>query len=530
MALIAGLLAALAWSVVAATPAAAHANLVGTQPAYGTVLAPEHDEVSVTFDEPVTAAGTGLTVLGRDGDRVTTGDIRYADGDRTVRATLPAGLPDGTYLLSWVVLSADGHTIGGSSVFGVGVPPDTTLRAPAPDPLLAALDTMVRLLSALGYLGIVLGVGVPLVVAICAPAPPSAVRRLGLLGAALVTVTAAVTLTLTPGRLAGTAGWTDPTTWRSVLTSTTGLAAVVRILGGGLLAATLMRTPDTSWRRGMSRSGVAGIVAASAILMSVAASGHAIAAPDTALTVTVTAAHLAAMTVWGGGVVAALLLWRGADRVAALRRFGPVAIGAVAVLVVTGTVRALRSIDPLPALWSTSWGRLLLLKLALVALALVLAAAIRHRQRTHPDHRTRPLLYTEAATLGAVLLTSATLAGIAPAAATYDPPVHTTIGLGALTAILDVDGAKAGDQEFTVHLRDATGTPLEVRDLTARLTGPDGAVVVDLPLRRVTPPDRGPDHFTGRTRVPGPGEWRLRLTVTLDRDTAYVATVPHRVY
>lgn len=192
---------ALVWTLGAVGTAAAHAVLVGTDPGYGAVLAPGQSRVSVTFDEAVTVAESGLTVLDRDGERVATGEIRYTDNDHTVSSALPADLADGTYLLSWVILSADGHTVGGSSVFGVGVLPDTTLTAPPPDPLLAALDTMVRLLAALGYLGIVLGVGVPLVVLVCGPAAPELVRQLGVAGAATVAVTSVAVFAITPGRL-----------------------------------------------------------------------------------------------------------------------------------------------------------------------------------------------------------------------------------------------------------------------------------------------------------------------------------------
>ncbi|MFF0543683.1 copper resistance CopC/CopD family protein [Nocardia thailandica] len=527
------LLVALAWP--GAGRAAAHANPVGTRPAYGTVLEPGQGEVSVTFDEPVTVAAGGLTVLGRDGERVATGDLRYADGDRTIRAALPAGLAEGTYLLGWVVLSADGHTIGGSSVFGVGTPPDTTVRAPDPDPLLAALDTMVRLLSALGYLGIVLGVGVPVAVAICGPAPRAPVRQLGLVGAVLVTATAAAELVLTPGRLAGAAGWTDPGTWSSALTSGPGLAALGSVLGGMLLVLALGgrgRPTETASRVVLAGGGyrAAGVCAAVLIVVSVAVSGHAVAAPDPALAVVVTVVHLAAMTVWGGGLVAALLLWRGRDQTPALRRFASVALGAVAVLAGTGAVQAWRAVDPVASLWDTGWGRLLLLKLGSVAAALAVGGLIRRHLRARPGVPARRWLRAETAAVGAVLLVSALLSGTAPARDTYDPPWHATLALGEVTAVLDIDGAKAGEQELTVHLRDHTGAALEVRDLAARLTRADGDVPLELDFRRVTPPDRAPDFFAATTRVPGPGEWKLRVTVTVDRLTAHTATIPYRVY
>ncbi|GGK34117.1 copper resistance CopC/CopD family protein [Nocardia camponoti] len=148
--------------------AAAHATVVSVAPAYGTtVVSGEKGDVTIHFDEAVTVADTGLAVLDRDGNRVETPRPTYRDSDHTIATTLPAALPDGTYLISWAILSADGHTVGGSSVFGLGVPPDTTLSKPTPDPLRGALDTMTRLLHALTYLGVVAAVGLPLVVAWC---------------------------------------------------------------------------------------------------------------------------------------------------------------------------------------------------------------------------------------------------------------------------------------------------------------------------------------------------------------------------
>ncbi|MFD6105537.1 copper resistance CopC/CopD family protein [Nocardia salmonicida] len=523
---------ALVWTLGAVGTAAAHAVLVGTDPGYGAVLTPGQSRVSVTFDEAVTVAESGLTVLDRDGERVATGELRYTDNDHTVSSALPADLADGTYLLSWVILSADGHTVGGSSVFGVGVPPDTTLTAPPPDPLLAALDTMVRLLAALGYLGIVLGVGVPAVVLLCGPTAPALVRQLGVAGAATVAVTSVAVLAITPGRLGGAAGWADLSVWGSALASTTGASAAARAVGAILLGIGLVPIAKVIAaqppRAAAARALLPATVGALIVLIASAASGHAVAGPNRAVAVASTTGHIAAMAVWGGGVGAALLVWRGAERTAALRRFGALAITAVAVLAVTGTVQALRAVEPLAALWTTSWGRLLLAKLASVLLALVVAALIR-RHLTRGGLRPTALR-VESATLGVVLVLSAVLAGITPARDAYDPPTQTTVTLGPVRAALDVDGASAGEQQLTVRIDDATGTPLDVLDLTGRLIRDDDSLPIDLEFRRVTPRDLAPDYFLAEARIPVSGEWRLRLTVTVDRGTAYAATVPYRVW
>ncbi len=41
--------------------------------------------------------------------------------DATLTIAVPP-LPDGTHVLSWRVISADGHPVGGSLIFSIGAP------------------------------------------------------------------------------------------------------------------------------------------------------------------------------------------------------------------------------------------------------------------------------------------------------------------------------------------------------------------------------------------------------------------------
>ncbi|MEV0248816.1 copper resistance protein CopC [Nocardia sp. NPDC050712] len=506
------LLALLATLWVSAGYASAHASLVGTDPAYGASVAEAPAQVSVTFDESVTAADSGVTVVGTDGARVDTGGVSSADGGHTVRVGLPTELPVGTYLLSWVVLSADGHTIGGSSVFGVGVPPDLTLGDPPRDPLVAALDTVVRILTALGYFGVVLGVGVPAVAWLTwrAGVRTPIVVQSARTGAGLIAVTALLILAVTPARLIGASGWTDPAVWEQTFGSSPGVAALLRAAAAAALAIAYPRLR------------VAG-PAAAVLLLATAAGGHGVAGADRVVALLSTTAHLAAMSVWVGGVVLAVVVWRDPERTRLLAGFGRVALGAVAVLLLTGTYQAIRSIDPLAALWTTSWGRLLLLKLALVLAAFGTVLVVRARAGT-------TALRAEFALQAAALVVTAALAGVTPARDSYDPPSTIVAAVGPLRATLAVDGAGAGEQELTLRLRDAQGNPTGAARVSARLTRGDTGPI-DLPFRRVDPIELGPNYFVSQSvRVPTAGQWQLLLTVTVDRTTAYTATVPYRVW
>ena len=119
-----GLLAVGAW----ASPAAAHASLVSVDPADGARLDESPDVVRLTFSEHVSADLGGVQVLDSDGDQVQEGAARV-DG-ATVEVDLAPDLPDGTYVISYRVVSADGHPVRGASVFGVG-PGRHRRRAPS---------------------------------------------------------------------------------------------------------------------------------------------------------------------------------------------------------------------------------------------------------------------------------------------------------------------------------------------------------------------------------------------------------------
>jgi len=115
----------------------------------------------------------------------------------------------------------------------------------------------------------------------------------------------------------------------------------------------------------------------------VAAAGHAAAvAPDASSAIALDALHLLATGVWVGGLLplGALLLAAGRERgadarpYAALtaRRFSRVALACLLALAVSGFANALVHVGSVPALVGTTYGRLLLLKLALLVPILLL--------------------------------------------------------------------------------------------------------------------------------------------------------------
>ena len=109
---------------------------------------------------------------------------------------------------------------------------------------------------------------------------------------------------------------------------------------------------------------------AALLLLTPPASGHASVSGGLALVADV--AHVTAAAVWVGGLAALVLalLWAGTERwelaVNAVPRFSMLAVGAVSVLLVSGTTSGYLQVRALRGLWETTYGQLLLVKIALV--------------------------------------------------------------------------------------------------------------------------------------------------------------------
>ena len=105
-----------------AAPAFAHAQLLGTSPASGAVVASAPPEVVLTFGEAVQAPPSAIEVFSADGRQVQTGPVEHPSGrGNQVGVSLPSSLK-GTYVVSWRVISADTHPVQGAFTFSVGAP------------------------------------------------------------------------------------------------------------------------------------------------------------------------------------------------------------------------------------------------------------------------------------------------------------------------------------------------------------------------------------------------------------------------
>ncbi|MER5655604.1 copper resistance protein CopC [Streptomyces sp. NPDC002131] len=115
-----------------AAPASAHAALTGSDPQQGTVVAEAPTQISLTFSEQVSMNDSSLRVLDPKGKRVDTGGPSDLGGS-TYGVKLHAGLPDGTFTVTYQVVSADSHPVAGAFTFSIGAPSQTSVAASGQD-------------------------------------------------------------------------------------------------------------------------------------------------------------------------------------------------------------------------------------------------------------------------------------------------------------------------------------------------------------------------------------------------------------
>ncbi|MGW7789784.1 copper resistance CopC/CopD family protein, partial [Streptomyces tricolor] len=376
-----------------AGPASAHAALTGSDPAQGVVADKAPTQVSLTFSEKVALNDGSLRVLDPRGTPVQTGSPANVSGT-TYAVKLKSGLAKGTYTVTYQVVSADSHPVAGAYTFSVGAPSETVVSGAGP----AAGGGVVGGLYAFGrymsYAGFTVLAGGAAFVLACwrRGAGVRPLQRLVVGG--WVTLTAATLwLLLLRGSYTGSGKFADVfdlDLLGQVLQTKTGAALVSRLLllaAAALFVAVLFgaytRREEGPEKRDLTFGlAVGGVVVAAGLASSWAMAEHASTGLQPGLAMPVDVLHLLAVAAWLGGLTALLTaLYRAPAETpveaAAVRRFSRLAFGSVLVLVATGVYQSWRQLGSWSAFTETRYGQLLLVKIALVAVLVAVAAVSR---------------------------------------------------------------------------------------------------------------------------------------------------------
>ena len=558
-----------------AAPARAHATLQQVTPADGANLDAVPNQVTLQFDEAVTTPPSGIRVFDRNGDRVDQGNAGATGEVGELAVSLRENLGQGTYVVAWRAVSADGHPLKGAWLFTVGdVAADRSLLADvfsSEDGREAAITAVaVRWLL---YVVTMLGGGAAMIMS----------RLSGLLGGGLqprarriirvIRLSAVAGLVLTVvGVLAqvmlvtglGVQALTDGAALLDVAASGYGYSAAIRFLAlVGLL--TLASTADsTTGKRGV----IAAVLGAVAVA-SFALEGHTVTTSPLWLVATSGVVHVLAAAVWSAGlVVLAVAIGRGSTRQAPIQTarlvaaFSGIATWTILGVAIAGIALGWAEVRALRALTSTTYGWTLLAKLLL--LVPVAAAAMYNNRRLVPavvavarplseggrSHghpvpaggstdvwperrhdpavaRLRRSLRIELVGVVAVLAATALLVGLQPAAeaAGISGAYSTYVPLGDEYEVnLTVDPNRVGPNEIHLYILGTDGRQVDVSsDVAIELRHPERDVG---PLRRSTT-RLGPGHFfLSGPELSVPGIWEITVEVPVSRFDVLTATIP----
>lgn len=365
-----------------AGPASAHAAVRSTDPADGSVLKSAPRQVTLTFTESVSLLDDSFRVYDPSNHRVSTGAAQHVPGrSDAARITLPRGLGKGTFTVAWRVVSADSHPVSGAFTFSIGKRSATTApldTGQTEDPATGSLWNIGRYVA---YLAAALLIGTLTFAAVCRPPDLTPLRKAVAGGWwALVAATVVLFVLRAPYEEgAAPAAAFDLSALTRTATGRPGLLLLTRLallLVTGALLLLLRRRTTPPGRPVLA----AGAVLAVGLALTWAAAEHASAGIQVPVAITSSVLHLLAMAAWLGGLTALLTTLRGAAGPgsvtvppATVTRFSRLAFASVTVLAVTGVYQSWRGLGSLRALGDTTYGRLLVVKLAAVLVLLLMA-------------------------------------------------------------------------------------------------------------------------------------------------------------
>lgn len=480
--------------------AEAHASLLSSDPVDGAMLSGAPAAVSLSFNEPVDPIllkliqpSGGATVLAAPA------------AGTTLTAILPKDLSDGTHALSWRVVSADGHPVGGTIVFSVRVLSGGAVVTQAPDTARAFAIWFTRVVMLAGLL---FGIGAAICDGLLTPVSPRlrpVVMAIALVGGVAAVMSIGLqgldALDIGLGDLGSTAVW--KTGWQTTYGRTGSILAMA-----SLLASMLVVLPFR-----MARA-IAAMVLLGAIGVAALASGHAASASPAMVMRSALFLHVVAAVLWIGALAPLVA----AKDHAVLRRFSSVAPIIVAVILLSGATIAVVQVEQIGNLIATDYGRLLLAKLALVTVLLVIAAANRWRF-TKPaltgdavaKSRLKRLIQIE------IVVSVALIAIVAGWRFTPPPrvldaiarePAHLHIHTLPAMADVTISPGHAGPVSVSVMTMTGEFMPLEPKEIALELTNPTAGIE---PIRRTLEKRQdGLWHLDGLV-VPIGGRWRVKL-------------------
>lgn len=389
--------------VGSAVPAVAHQKLERSAPADGAQVSGLLREIRLTFSEAPELSFTRIRLLNASNQEILLSPVRLvSDTANQVVADVMSPLPSGSYTVEWQAAGRDGHPVRGRFSFSILAPArsaDTAGPAPAShhpedvvgsNPRFDAESPFFVIIRAFTYLALLATIGAVVFhrfvlgkmrraggivsTALIADASRRA-AQVGLAAAILLLIMAAVRLYAQSYAMHGADESLNVSFIGSMLARTVwGWGWLIQALGAVTLAAGFHAA-----RKGSTGGWTLAAIGAITAAVSPALSGHAAAVPRFAsLAIVSDTIHVLGASGWLGtllvlvvaGIPASMRLApedRHAGVAGLVNAFSPVALTFAGLGALTGLMAAWIHLDVIPDLWRSSYGRVLLLKAALLS-------------------------------------------------------------------------------------------------------------------------------------------------------------------
>lgn len=506
------LLALLVLCTLAPTLVSAHAELVSSDPEDGALLAEAPARVRLSFSEPIEPDFFALEVYAPDRTRVDQNNARVsADNIAALEVDLRP-LPQGTYTVSWRVMSIDSHIVQGTFAFAVGTSTATSAALDiqtrgAPFELDAFVRWITFLLSfvlvgSLAFLPLAFWPAwdaAKIVDGMSSQRVERTIIRLAWFALVALFVTSLGALLIQAANASGvTLGevFGGRAVSRLLLGTKYGILWLCRIACLiGLLAAIAWASVGMRVSR---RLAFVGIAIGALLLLAIAASGHASSVVRrTTLTILADWMHLVAGGIWTGGLLQLILVVPVVRAVAdadqrrrllagMVQRFSWTAGASVSALIGTGVYAGLVHVPTLRSLGYTAYGAALSGKLLLMLFLLGVGAVnllVMHPRfvrmasgkgvATEDQNRRtfRRLVVGEMLLVMLVLGVTGVLTGLPPATTAPGTglPFSATHNANDLRVTLSTTPNQAGTNQIEAVVLDAAGQPVDVPQVTLTL-------------------------------------------------------------
>lgn len=501
-------------AVVAPGVASAHAILDSSSPTASAVLTESPSEIILDFNESVESSLNEIRLFDAQQREVVIGRTQRRSSDPSVIAAEVPELDDGLYVVVWHAVSADGHPVNGAFPFEIG-----TRSSGGADQLVQRILTRVDSDSPLGnplatarflaFVGTLLLIGA--VVMSRGPAVPAWTSLGRLLRASIVVfVIGSTGVLLLQGPYASGRGWggvLDAGLVGEVVSTRIGLASLVRlalaVVWAGL-AVSLAHKNGAGWRN-------AAVMASFLTAATWSVSGHPSAGSASPFWIMVDLVHVCAVAAWAGGLATLWWLRHDAPDDDLTSRFSRIATVAMPVAVLTGSIQGVHIVGGIGAVTGSSYGRLLLVKVALVLVAVVMATRARRRIVASDRPGVFAVVRTELAVLTIVLALTSLIVGTSPnAEGNRNRSFNVTLVQSSVVADIAVEPARAGAAQVHVTLTPPGGSLTPVSKVRVQIALPSrGLPAIPVDMLAI-----GPNHWSGIVQIPYSGAWTFESRVT----------------